>query len=64
VLNTDVDECIIVLGHFKDEIKKEILKINDDRIKVVYNNPKISIYQSNKYTIFIYISKNKNIPNK
>ncbi|MDR2545314.1 MAG: molybdopterin-guanine dinucleotide biosynthesis protein MobA, partial [Methanobrevibacter sp.] len=39
VLNTDVDECIIVLGHFKDEIKKEILKINDDRIKVVYNNP-------------------------
>ncbi|GAA5819640.1 MAG: NTP transferase domain-containing protein [Methanobrevibacter sp. CfCl-M3] len=39
VLNADVDECIIVLGHFKDEIKKEILKINDDRIKVVYNNP-------------------------
>jgi molybdenum cofactor cytidylyltransferase len=39
VLNTGVDECIIVLGHFKDEIIKEILKIDDDRIKIVYNNP-------------------------
>ncbi|MDR2830780.1 MAG: NTP transferase domain-containing protein [Methanobrevibacter sp.] len=39
VLNAGVDECIIVLGHFKDEIIKEILKINDDRIKLVYNDP-------------------------
>ncbi|MDR3290981.1 MAG: NTP transferase domain-containing protein [Methanobrevibacter sp.] len=39
VLNAGVDECIIVLGHFKDEIIKEVLKINDDRIKIVYNNP-------------------------
>jgi molybdenum cofactor cytidylyltransferase len=39
VLNAGVDECIIVLGHFKDEIIKEILKINDDRIKFTYNNP-------------------------
>jgi molybdenum cofactor cytidylyltransferase len=39
VLNAGVDECIIILGHFKDEIIKEIIKINDDRIKIVYNNP-------------------------
>jgi molybdenum cofactor cytidylyltransferase len=39
VLNAGVDECVVVLGHFKDEIVKKVSKIKDGRVKVVYNDP-------------------------
>ena len=40
VLNTDnIDECIVVLGHYSDEILPFINNIKDDRLKVVINNP-------------------------
>lgn len=37
VLATDVDECIVVLGHFAPEIRKVIANISDDRIKIIEN---------------------------
>jgi len=37
VLSANVDECIVVLGHFADEIKNQISNISDDRIKIVKN---------------------------
>lgn len=37
VLSTDVQECIIVVGHFKEEIIEAVNSINDSRIKIVEN---------------------------
>lgn len=40
VLNADsIDECIVVLGHFSDEILPLINKIDDSRLKVIKNDP-------------------------
>ena len=40
VLNTEnIDECIIVLGHYCEEILPFINNIHDDRLKVVKNDP-------------------------
>ena len=35
----EIDQCIIVLGHYADEIMHHIIKINDPRIKIIKNNP-------------------------
>lgn len=35
----EIDQCIIVLGHYADEIIPHIIKINDPRIKIIKNNP-------------------------
>jgi len=37
VLSTNVDECIVVLGHFADEIMDIVDNISDDRVKIVKN---------------------------
>ncbi|MBZ9570167.1 NTP transferase domain-containing protein [Methanobrevibacter sp. TMH8] len=37
VLSAKVDECIVVLGHFADEIKEVVSNISDSRIKIVEN---------------------------
>jgi len=42
VLETEVDECIIVLGHFSDEILPILKKIEDERIKVI-KNPRMNV---------------------
>ena len=40
VLNTDnIDECIVVLGHYSEEIFPFIHNIQDDRIRIVKNDP-------------------------
>ncbi|MCL2116048.1 MAG: NTP transferase domain-containing protein [Methanobrevibacter sp.] len=39
VLSSNIDECVIVLGHFADEIEKIISKIDDERIQTIKNNP-------------------------
>ena len=40
VLNTEnIDECIIVLGHYCEEILPFINNIHDDRLKIVKNDP-------------------------
>ena len=40
VLNTEnIDECIIVLGHYCEEILPCIKNIHDDRLKIVKNDP-------------------------
>ena len=40
VLNTDnIDECIVVLGHFSDEILPLINKIDASRLKIIENDP-------------------------
>ena len=39
VLSSNIDSCIIVLGHFKDEIKEHISDISDKRIKIIENDP-------------------------
>ena len=40
VLNADnIDECIIVLGHYCEEILPYINNIDDDRLKIVKNDP-------------------------
>ncbi|MBI5681482.1 MAG: NTP transferase domain-containing protein [Methanobacterium sp.] len=36
-LNTDVMECIVVLGHFSDEITVIIDEFDDDRVRVTVN---------------------------
>ena len=41
-LNTGVDECIVVLGHFSDEIISVIDELDDERIKIV-ENPEIHV---------------------
>ena len=39
-MNTDnIDECIVVLGHFSDEILPLINKIDDSRLKIIENDP-------------------------
>lgn len=42
VLETEVDECVIVLGHFSNEILPILKKIGNDRIKIV-KNPRINV---------------------
>ena len=37
VLSSDVDECIVVLGHFAANIKKALANITDDRVKIIEN---------------------------
>ena len=40
VLNTEnIDECIVVLGHYCEEILPFINNIQDDRLKIIKNNP-------------------------
>ena len=40
VLNTqNIDECIVVLGHYCDEILPFINNIHDDRLKIIKNDP-------------------------
>lgn len=39
VLNTGVDECVVVLGHFKSELRAVLDNIDDERIRTVENNP-------------------------
>lgn len=40
VLNADnIDECIIVLGHYCEEILPFINNIQDDRLKIIKNDP-------------------------
>ncbi len=40
VLNTDnIDECIVVLGHYCEEILPFIDNIHDDRLRIVKNDP-------------------------
>lgn len=41
-LNAGVDECIVVLGHFSDEITSVIDEFDDERIKVTVN-PEINV---------------------
>lgn len=36
--NDKVDECIVVLGHYKDEIKEAIYNMDDSKIKIVENS--------------------------
>jgi len=38
VLNTDVNRCIVVLGHYGEEIQPVVENIGDDRIKIVKNS--------------------------
>ena len=42
VLNSDVDECIIVLGHFSREISVVLDDLHDGRIKVI-ENPDVNV---------------------
>ncbi|RBQ22514.1 Bifunctional protein GlmU [Candidatus Methanobinarius endosymbioticus] len=47
VLSSKVDECIIVLGHYAEEIEKIILNISDSRIKIIKNdNVNVSLSHS------------------
>ena len=40
VLNSDnIDECVVVLGHYSDEILPLINKIDDSRLKIIQNDP-------------------------
>ena len=39
VLNSGVEECVVVLGHFKSELRDILDNLNDERIRVVENNP-------------------------
>jgi molybdenum cofactor cytidylyltransferase len=41
-LNAGVDECIVVLGHFSDEITSVIDEFDDERVKVTVN-PQIHV---------------------
>ncbi len=38
-LSLDIDECIVVLGHYADEIKETIFDNYDGKIKFIENNP-------------------------
>ncbi|MBM4241582.1 MAG: molybdopterin-guanine dinucleotide biosynthesis protein MobA [Euryarchaeota archaeon] len=42
VLNTGVDECVIVLGHFSDEIVPILESLGDKRVKII-KNPQIDV---------------------
>ncbi|MGB9980440.1 nucleotidyltransferase family protein [Methanobacterium sp.] len=37
-LKADVDECIVVLGHFSDEIISVLDEFDDERVKIVVNS--------------------------
>jgi len=37
VLSADIDECIVVLGHFADEIMSTLNNISDERVKIIKN---------------------------
>lgn len=39
VLNAQVAECLVVVGHYKEEIIPTITEIQDQRIKIVENKP-------------------------
>jgi molybdenum cofactor cytidylyltransferase len=39
VLNANIDECILVLGHHSDEIMDVLNNIKDSKLKIVYNDP-------------------------
>lgn len=41
-LNAEVDECIVVLGHFSDEIISVIDEFDDERVRIVIN-PEIHV---------------------
>lgn len=41
-LNTGVDECIVVLGHFSDEITSVIDEFDDERVRIIIN-PEIHV---------------------
>lgn len=41
-LQTDINECIIVLGHFMDELYPPLEKINDSRLKII-ENPDVNV---------------------
>jgi len=41
-LNAGVDECIVVLGHFSDEITAVIDEMDDERVRVILN-PEIHV---------------------
>jgi molybdenum cofactor cytidylyltransferase len=41
-LNTGVDECIVVLGHFSDEITAVIDEFDDERVRIIVN-PEIHV---------------------
>lgn len=46
-LKTNICECIIVVGHYEDQILPAISKINDDRIKITKNeNIHVSLAES------------------
>ena len=45
-LNAGVDECIVVLGHFSDEITAVIDELDDERVKVIVN-PDVHVELSN-----------------
>ncbi len=40
VFNSNIDECILVLGHYKDEIIESLNQDYLDKVKIVENNPK------------------------
>lgn len=47
VLATDINECIVVLGHFKEEIKDTLSDVDDDRLKIVENKkPNVGLNSS------------------
>jgi molybdenum cofactor cytidylyltransferase len=39
VLSCNIDQIILVLGYYSDEILESITNINEDKIKIVENNP-------------------------
>ena len=39
VLSADIDECIVVLGHYSSEIKEAIFDNYKDSVKFIENNP-------------------------
>lgn len=38
-LSSNADECIVVLGHYSDEIKEAIFDNYEDQVKFIENNP-------------------------
>ena len=38
-LSANIDECIVVLGHYADEIKEAVFDNYEDRVKFIINNP-------------------------
>lgn len=47
ILKTNVDECIVVVGHYKHQILPVISNINDNRLKIIENkNVHVSLAES------------------